>query len=548
MSLPQNFGRYTLTQRLGVGGMAEVYRATTPRPGDVELEVCLKRILPHCSADPEFVRMFVDEARVASRLRHANIVQILDFDEVDGDYFIAMELVEGKDLRGLLGELHRRGELLGEARAIEISIGLARALAYAHSRHDKGQPLQIVHRDVSPHNLLLSFSGEVKLSDFGIARAASRLTHTATGMVKGKVAYMAPEQAAAGPIDARIDQFAAGLVLHEMLTGVRAYAGDSQNEILQRAARAQVPALPDSVTPSLRAIVSRATALDPQDRFADMATMEQQLLLVRSELQPSPEDLDVGEPLRRLFGEAASARPGTEVLPAIESLPPYQDPPLDPTSSERPRAEQPNPVVEKTAPVATQEVERKQPLASPRRSAPSGLLRGGLLVSAALAVGLIGIWGTGIFAAPDRKIVAGGTGQGVGDPELIAQPTALPAALPVAADASQADPGVRVTDVATPGRLDAGQGSGADATASVSAPRTSSQVGKGRVVIRVRDAWAEVWFGGRKRGLTPLELNLPAGRRTLELVNPEIPVRRKVPVRVKAGKTTRVEVSLRGGK
>ena len=328
MAQAEKFGRYTLTERIGLGGMAEIFRATTTGPGGFEMELCIKRILPHCSADADFVRMFIDEARLAARLRHANIVQIIDFDVVDERYYIAMELVEGKDLKTLLATLKEHNQTLGAARAVSIAADIARALHYAHSRRDKGQALEIVHRDVSPHNVLLSLSGEVKLSDFGIAKAASRLTHTGTGVVKGKVAYMAPEQAMGKASDHRIDQFATGLILYEMLCGERAYQGDSQLEVLQLAMQRKMPSIRErmpELPEVLLAIVERATAADPAQRYPSMYEMEQALRQSLFVLHPSPEQAELAPLMERLFGAELPRRPKTEILPALEDLPPFDD-------------------------------------------------------------------------------------------------------------------------------------------------------------------------------------------------------------------------------
>ncbi len=269
---PQAFGRYVLTQKIAMGGMAEIFRAKSLGAEGFEKVVVIKRILPHFSEDEGFVTMFKDEARVAAHLSHANVVQIFDFDEAEGLFYIAMEYVEGQDLKRVLDQGAKKGQPLSIAQAVHIIIEAALGLHYAHTRLVDGEPLNIVHRDVSPHNIMVSFSGEVKIMDFGIAKAASRSTKTRVGTVKGKCAYMSPEQARGKPLDARSDLFALGVCLWEMLTGKRLFVGESDFETLNNVLKAEVPApseLNPEVPKELDAIVLKALARERDDRQAD---------------------------------------------------------------------------------------------------------------------------------------------------------------------------------------------------------------------------------------------------------------------------------------
>jgi serine/threonine protein kinase len=207
------FGKYRLLEPIASGGMAEVWRAEAPGPEGFVKEVALKLVRGDHDARGEFVRMFIQEARLASRLTHANIVQVFDFDQVDGRYYIAMELVRGRTLREVVDRCREQGVRLGVPRAVHVGAEVARALAYAHRLEEGGRPTGLVHRDVSPQNVLVSFEGEVKLTDFGIARALGATEATAPGTLKGKLAYMAPEQARGGAADGRADVFALGVVL-----------------------------------------------------------------------------------------------------------------------------------------------------------------------------------------------------------------------------------------------------------------------------------------------------------------------------------------------
>ena len=273
-------GRYRLIKRIAQGGMAEVYRARATGAEGFEKDVCVKRVLPHFARDADFVEMFKNEARLAAKLQHANIVQIFDFGEEGGTYYIAMEFVDGRDVRGWL-DLARRGHhKLPVGLAAFIAQEAARGLGYAHQKREGGQSLGIVHRDVSPHNVLISRSGEVKIADFGIAKAASRAAATRSGVLKGKVAYMAPEQARGAKVDARTDIFALGVVLHEMLTGSRLFQGDTETETLGRVLYGDIPSpstLSADVPPTLDAIVMRALERDPSKRYAAMDELGREL-------------------------------------------------------------------------------------------------------------------------------------------------------------------------------------------------------------------------------------------------------------------------------
>ena len=197
----ESFGKFELIKRIGAGGMGEVFLARVP--GSTE-PLVVKRILPHLTENPRFLRLFLDEARIAARLIHPNIARIVELGEAEGAWYVAMEHVPGRDLRDLLRRMKERDELTPVEVVLRIGVEIAAGLDYAHKATDNvGKPLKIVHRDVSPHNILISRFGDVKLIDFGVAKAANKSMHTATGILKGKFPYMAPEQANAKKVDAR---------------------------------------------------------------------------------------------------------------------------------------------------------------------------------------------------------------------------------------------------------------------------------------------------------------------------------------------------------
>jgi serine/threonine protein kinase len=268
------FGRYELLKKLAAGGMGQVFLARKKGVGFEKL-VVLKRILPHLVEDEEFFTMFLDEARLTARLNHPNVAQIFDVEAEAGQHLVVMEYVQGEDVR--------RIEKRSRAAAVKLPVGVicriiadaAAGLDYAHkARDDQGQPLGIVHRDISPQNVLVGFDGGVKLIDFGVAKAAGRAQHTATGVLKGKFPYMSPEQADGEEIDARSDIFALGIVMWELLCDKRLFKGDS-DVMSQRLVKAcQIPA-PSAVDPSLPkgidTIVLKALAKNRDDRYSDAA-------------------------------------------------------------------------------------------------------------------------------------------------------------------------------------------------------------------------------------------------------------------------------------
>src|SRR3982751_3477749 len=216
-------GRYTILGKLADGGMAEIFLATQHGAEGFEKLVVLKRILTPFSADPQFRNMLLDEAHISMSLSHSNIAQVLDLGVSAGRYFLALELVDGWDLGRVLHRAATAGVRLPRELALYVTAEVCRALAYAHSKADGQTPLGIVHRDVSPHNILLSDQGEVKLTDFGIAKAMNKREHTGTGVVKGKVAFMSPEQAMGKPIDQRSDLFSLGTVLYLLMVRARPF-------------------------------------------------------------------------------------------------------------------------------------------------------------------------------------------------------------------------------------------------------------------------------------------------------------------------------------
>ncbi len=281
MNKPIPFGKYYLLERINVGGMAEVFRAKQFGVEGFERLVAVKRILPNIAEDKEFIEMFVDEAKISVQLTHANIAQVFDLGHAEGSYYIALEHIHGRDLRAVFDRNRDKGEPMPVPQACFVTMKVCEGLDYAHNKRDEsGRELHLVHRDVSPQNIIVSHEGEVKLIDFGIAKAAGRGSQTQAGVLKGKFGYMSPEQVRGLPVDRRSDVFACGIVLYELLTGERLFVGESDFSTLEKVRNVEI--LPPStynrkIQPELERIVLKALAKDVEDRYQNAIDLHDEL-------------------------------------------------------------------------------------------------------------------------------------------------------------------------------------------------------------------------------------------------------------------------------
>jgi hypothetical protein len=330
----ETYGPYQLLEKIAVGGMAELFRAKRTGVEGFEKVVAVKRILPHLSDNKEFVDMFVAEAKMVAGLTHPNIVQIFDLGRIDKSYYIAMEHIHGRDLRSILKRAGERGIAIPRDLAVLIASKVCSALDYAHrKKDDQGQKMKIVHRDVSPQNILISFDGDVKLTDFGIAKAATKATAHESGALRGKLLYMSPEQAWGKLMDRRSDIFSLGLVLYEMITGQRPFLGSSELSILEmvRECRIAPAASVDATIPeALATATMKALARDPDQRYADAAEMHADLERILHEQRP-PTGADLARFMRILFGQEETGEPVADEQPsgahqAGEDVPPDAGP------------------------------------------------------------------------------------------------------------------------------------------------------------------------------------------------------------------------------
>ena len=307
---PIRFGKYLILDKIATGGMAEMYQAKITSVEGFEKLVAIKKILPNLTQDKNLVKMFIDEAKLAAMLFHQNIVQIYDLGSMEGAYFIAMEYIHGKDLRVLTRKAKERNLQLPLEYALYITCRICSGLDYSHNIKDlQGNPLGLIHRDISPQNILVTYQGEVKIVDFGIAKAAKKSADTKEGLIKGKVCYMSPEQAAGKAIDNRSDIFSTGILLYEMVTGERMFQG-SDMEVLERVRKADfepaeniVPDLPSEVSK----ILSRALAKGVTRRYKSCAQMLADLeeCLTAFPVRPSAEGLS--QYMKELFVEEIAA-------------------------------------------------------------------------------------------------------------------------------------------------------------------------------------------------------------------------------------------------
>ncbi|MCR9163989.1 MAG: serine/threonine protein kinase [Nannocystaceae bacterium] len=302
-------GRYELIHRLGHGGMASVYLGRAIGTAGFERLVAVKVIHPHLVNEAEFVEMFLDEARIAAKIHHPNVCETIDLGDDDGVFFMVMEYVEGETLSSLVRQLRKRDQKLPIAVALQIAADACRGLEAAHSLKDHdGTALDLVHRDVSPHNLLVTMDGRVKVVDFGIMKAAGKRSNTLTGQLRGKLTYMSPEQARGEPVDRRSDIYAMGVILWELLAGARFYRGETDSEILAQVGlgrRQDISEFRDDIPESVTKVLDSALAQSRHDRYESADEMLKGLRAALRQLLDADEDDPrevLGDVMERFFG------------------------------------------------------------------------------------------------------------------------------------------------------------------------------------------------------------------------------------------------------
>jgi eukaryotic-like serine/threonine-protein kinase len=472
---PIRYGRYVLIDRLGAGGMAEVFRALVLGPEQFQRMIVVKRILPQLSANPAFVRMFIDEATLCGRLSHPNIIQVHEFGRCDDRYFIAMEYVHGRSVSHLISGLIEQRKIVPVNIAVEIMRQVCRGLAYAHGlTAADGKPLGIIHRDVSPGNVIVAFNGAVKLLDFGVARVENRFRVGSTdpGHVKGKTSYLAPEQITNDEVDHRADIFSAGILLYEMLTTRRLFKSDSASESMEMVRSMPIPA-PSwrnrRIPPRLDAIVMCALERERSARYQDAGLMANDLEQFLLEQQFSSQEL--ANFMRESFEEESTIQQ-VQLSPAeIESLGGFELP--EASGGQTVTSELKSGLSALSQVSGRHRLNRDPRAGAPR---PTGSRRkGGLLVTGALLAAAA----AGLYALTSRQPGPGASGAGAATEVLPPETSVPPAEAP--APSPPHDPAETLAEV----------------TISISSEPTGATVYQGSDV--------------RPIGVTPLEVNVSRG-------------------------------------
>ncbi|MFT3837030.1 MAG: serine/threonine-protein kinase [Myxococcaceae bacterium] len=482
----QQVGRYTLRHRLGTGGMAEVWLAESAGPAGFQKRVVVKAILPHLASDPEFVRLFLSEAKLTAKLNHPNVVQVHELLEENGRYFSVMELVDGGSLRQLIRAARAKGEQLDPLVVARVMLDACLGLVYVHAQTDEsGKALGIVHRDISPDNILITRSGNAKVADFGIARASNSTSYTRPGSVRGKLTYIPPEVYRGEKVDPRCDIYALGVVGYEAITFHQPFRAPSEAETINLVLQGNVTpvaTLRPETPPELAAIISTAMSPRPEQRFADAEAFARALEAVAPRSAASA------------VSELVSA-----LLPPLPSIAPAPDETALPS-----------------APIVTASVVS---VTQPRRALPKLAIRG--LVAAVVV--LAGALALGSRAHDEKPAPVVEVAKPTPPPAPVAEPV-KPEPAPVVPEPVVEQPPPPVAPVAQ-------------------TPKTT-RARAGSLVVHAYP-WADVILDAKPLGITPVgPLAIEPGTHTVTLVNSKLGVTRKVQVQVRAGRTASVEVDL----
>jgi eukaryotic-like serine/threonine-protein kinase len=512
--------RYRLLAPIAQGGMAEVFMGLQIGSAGFEKPVAIKRLLPSLTSDARIVEMFLDEARLIASVSHPNVCEIYDLFIEGGCYHIAMEYLEGSNLAALIEACKAKGIAVPTPLAIHIVARTAEGLSATHQlRRPDGSAIEIVHRDVSPDNIMLTFDGQVKLVDFGVARLASSPSRTEVGVVRGKCAYMSPEQVEAKSLDARSDVFSLGVVLHELLSGQPLFAEPLPYATMENVLALPIPEierrreLPDEV----RALVKRALERDPERRVRSARELAEGLeaALARSAVRPT------GADLARFLGSVidASKRSNSAALESLEGE----------TTEKLARRER------------TEGDSTGEPIRRPgtiRYQAPHGRrwMRAAIAIASCISIAAAGVgaW----FALGRGRATEGAPSAQVAPPAPLTR--AEETARPAGGTSNLEDP--RPPDSTAGGGVRAAEEDElrtAVADPGVAAPKVRSATKRTGKLTLDTVPWAHIYFGNRMLGTTPLvEVELPAGRQRLRAINPARHLDRTIDVRIRPRETT----------
>ena len=578
------FGRYRLAYQLASGGMGTVYLARAAGPAGFEKLVALKRIHPHMATDRRFVSMFLDEARIAAQIQHPNVCSVIDFGEVDGSYFLTMPFILGESLNRVIGTAGRASGAVAELLPLVAARLVADACEGLHAAHElrdeSGQPRDVVHRDVSPHNLMVGYDGVARVLDFGVASARDRHYQTTTGEVKGKFAYLAPEQIEAQKVDRRADIWALGVVLWEAITARRLFARESMAATIRAVSTLKVPSVRE-LTPhapaALDQVVQKALARDPAERYATARAMGKDLAQILAREDRFVGSPDVAEWMLELFPEGLRVQ--EQLVEAtrtgkVAEPPPAPAPSLDQSSVQRrePSSGDATAVLDESSyPSAPSldapsmhEVSEVSTLvagssvAPPHAGAPArsrSLLPLVAAVLGVLALGVIGVAaGAWWFARPAPEMTAvalpttPATRPASPPPEVEPVQTAAPgrsAAPPIAeAEPEPVEP-IPAAPEASPVVAAEPEPTRAPSPAPAEAASTRPR-GNGTLTVATPGGWGLVFLGSRSLGEAPGVFTVPAGSHTIQIqpFGRGERIRRRVVVRENG--TARVSVPVGG--
>lgn len=564
----QTLGEYRILRPIAAGGMATVYLARKLGPGGFAQNAAIKVVHPHLALQREFVEMFLDEARIISLINHPNVCRVLDFGASRGTYYLAMEYVRGETWADVLQALraHPGGEAVIPKLSAWVLAQACEGLHAAHEAHDEaGVPVQIVHRDISPQNLLVGYDGSVRIVDFGVAHAAERSHATRDGVVKGRYGYMAPEQMRGEAVDRRADIWSVGVILREALTGGRLFSRENDAATIFAVTEQALPAWPEHVSSALRAVADRALRASVQERFDTVREMGREL--VRG-AEADSSSVDLSDWMGRLFADNIAQKAawlremiqvvgatgphvfGLKLVPQGSSLSPSVD---RETSAQRLAA----PTVEALMTPAQQAASFSAPREKQRRG-PSGSARRrtsrrpAWLVPAVFA-GMVGIVALLVLlVAPQESksaVLVVPEHRAETQPVVVHTLPEAAAALALAAGEGVVALGSSAAAVvpdapAVPAEVE-DRVARKPAASTPRATKRSPRAETGSVAIGVVGGWADVFLGARHLGTTPVVATLPAGVHTL-LVYPEgkSPAQR-VRVKVRPGEQTKRKIALR---
>jgi len=529
------YGRFELLGRLAYGGMAEIFLARETAQAFATRELVVKRIVPHVADDPAFVQMFLDEARLAMRLVHPNICHIYEFGQQDGTWFIAMEWVNGVPLGKVIKRARAAGGVPPQVSARIIGL-IAEALGHAHAAVDEhGRPLGLVHRDVSPQNIMVSYEGAVKLLDFGIAKVTSQPTRTAAGMLKGKFGYMSPEQCQGGALDGRSDVFSLGVCLFEALTARNLYRRGTEYETMKAIIEEAVPsarAIDPRVPEALDKILQHALAKRPEDRFQSAGEMQEAIEQWLADEHQVVNAKRIAELLQVLFREEIERGPIVDSSPQAPTLPVAA---VDVAAAAAAIARASAAPGGYEIPIDVSGQSRPPP--APRRRARSGLpvvvaaVVGVLLV---LVAGVIAIWLATGGLSPETPVATTAAPARTPSPSPSRSPSPSPSPIPSPTPSPPSPSPIGAVVASTQPSQELGVPDGVPTTSGPSTPRPSTPAREGTLSLNTRP-WSKVYAGSRLLGTTPIgAARVPAGSVRLRLVDRDGTTHHRV-VRVEAG-------------